>query len=452
MKTYVVSLGCPKNTVDTEASLGLLDTVGCTFTDDPLAADLLIVSACSFLDTAWRETVEEVEQLAEIKQREPGKKLILMGCLPLHRDDGWRDTLPWVDHFIPAGAHSLLPSLVESFRRRRKGNGGPGSIPPTHGLDPFAGFEQRIRITPNHTAYVKIAEGCNRTCSFCAIPKIRGPMASRPVTSIVREVESLLENGVKEVSLLAQDITSYSDGGDRFPDLVDAVAKTGVDWIRIFYVHPASLTVEMARRLFAHPAVCRYLEAPAQHASDRMLRRMRRSHTRGHMEQVFGGIRREFPDVVIRSEVIVGFPGEGDGDFEELKAFVESMGFASLGVFIYSPESNTEAASLDGRVQGDLSSERAAELADIQKSVTFRMLADQIGTRHRILIDRRVDPESCVYPGCSYAGRYYGQAHEVDGEVYVCANGLEIGTFAETRIAEADVFDLKAELDGPQRP
>ncbi len=148
----------------------------------------------------------------------------------------------------------------------------------------------------------------------------------------------------------------------------------------------------------------------------------------------------------------MGFPGEGDGDFEELKAFVESMGFASLGVFIYSPESNTEAASLDGRVQGDLSSERAAELADIQKSVTFRMLADQIGTRHRILIDRRVDPESCVYPGCSYAGRYYGQAHEVDGEVYVCANGLEIGTFAETRIAEADVFDLKAELDGPQRP
>ena len=444
MKKFIVSLGCPKNTVDTEASLGFLQRAGATFTDDPEDADVLIVSACSFLDTAWAETVEEVERLAKQKNRGRGKKLILMGCLPLHREDGWRESLPDVDYFIPAGGHSILPTILGSLKSAQS----PGGVIPAAGVDQFAGFENRIRVTPRHTAWVKIAEGCSRPCAFCAIPTIRGQMASRPIESIVREVEGLREDGVKEVSLLAQDITSFHDNGRRFPDLVDAVAGTGIEWIRIFYVHPGSLSLDLARRLFEHPSVCRYLEAPVQHVSDRILERMGRYYTRRHVEGVFGGIRSEFPDVVFRSEVIVGFPGETEDDFEVLKEFVAGIGFASLGVFPYSAESGTPAAVLDGMVPEAVRRERAEELIDIQRSVSFGFMSDQIGKNHSILVDRRVDESAPTgaNPGCDFAGRYYGQAFEIDGEVYIKGEGIEVGEFVNARITDADAFDMEAEV------
>ncbi|UCG53147.1 MAG: 30S ribosomal protein S12 methylthiotransferase RimO [Candidatus Latescibacterota bacterium] len=443
MKTYVVSLGCPKNTVDTEASLGLLSGAGCTFTDDPNTADLLIVSACSFLGSAWRETLEEVEELARIKREGTSKKLVLMGCLPVHRTDAWQEELPWVDHFLPTGGHSRLPALVESWRRGEE----PGRMSSTVGLDRFAGFGRRVRLTPKHTAYVKIAEGCNRGCSFCAIPKVRGAFSSRSFRSIVGEVEALVEDGVKEVSLLSQDITSYAANGKRFPDLVDAIAGTGIEWIRIFYMNPGSLTLGLARRLFEHPSVCRYLEVPVQHASDRILERMRRSYKKSEIQRVLDEIRGEFPDVVIRSEVIVGFPGEEDLDFEELKQFVEAAEFASLGVFVYSPEPNTDAAGLGGTVSDSVGTQRAAELTDVQRSVTFGLLSREIGGRRRILVDRRVEEGSGTYPGCGYAGRFYGQAYEIDGEVYLRGGAPEIGTFVDARVTDTDVFDLEAVLD-----
>ncbi len=444
MKTYVVSLGCPKNTVDTEASLGFLHRAGATFTEDPEDADVLIVSACSFLDTAWTETVEEVERLAELKNRGRPKKLILMGCLPLHRQDRWRESLPHVDHFIPAGGHSMLPTILESMKSEKIA----GADVPAAAIDQFAGFENRVRITPLHTAYVKIAEGCGRPCAFCAIPTIRGKMASRSIDSIVREVEGLRQEGVKEVSLLAQDITSFHDRGKRFPDLVDAVVGTGVEWIRVFYVHPGSLSLDIARRLFEHPAVCRYLESPIQHSSDHLLDRMGRHYTRRHLEDVFGAIRNDFADVVIRSEVIVGFPGETEEDFEGLKDFVSGIGFASLGVFPFSPEPGTPAATMDGMVHQALGQERAEELIDIQKSVSFGFLSDQKGSCHKILVDRRVNDSEIpgAYPGCDFAGRYYGQAFEIDGEVYIKGEGVEVGEFIDARITDADAFDMEAEV------
>lgn len=444
MKTYVVSLGCPKNTVDTEASLGFLHRAGATFTEDPENADVLIVSACSFLDTAWMETVEEVERLAELKTRGRPKKLIVMGCLPLHRQDDWRESLPQVDHFLPAGGHSMLPTILESMKAGKTA----GVDIPAAAVDQFAGFENRVRLTPQHTAYVKIAEGCGRPCAFCAIPTIRGTMASRPIESIVREVEGLRQEGVKEVSLLAQDITSYVDRGKRFPDLVDAVARTGIEWIRVFYVHPGSLSLEIARRLFEHPAVCRYLESPIQHSSDRLLDRMGRHYTRRHLEDVFGAIRNDFTDVVIRSEVIVGYPGETDEDFEGLKDFVSGIGFASLGVFPFSPEPGTPAAEMDGMVHPAVRQERAEELIDIQKSVSFGFLSDQKGSRRKILVDRRITDSGVpgAYPGCAFAGRYYGQAFEIDGEVYVRGDGAAVGEFIDVRITDADAFDMEAEV------
>lgn len=437
MKTYITTLGCAKNLVDSEASVSLLKRAGCSMTNDPNEADILIVSACSFLDAAWQETVDEVERMGRLKAVDQSKRIVLMGCLPKHRQENLAGELPFVDRFVPAGAHAQLPILVSEWS-------GGAALAADAAPDRFAGFEDRMLLTPPHTAYVKIAEGCSRRCSFCAIPQIRGKMVSRTVDSVVREIENMVQHGVKEVSLLAQDITSYHAQGKRFADLVDAITKTGIQWIRIFYVHPGSLTMDLTRRIFEHPAVCRYLEAPVQHASDRILKRMGRPYTRSRLERVLGGIHAEFPDVRIRSEVIVGFPGESDEDFDELKRFVESMEFASLGIFTYSPEANTRAAALDQAVPRSVQSDRAAELDELQSAIGFGLHCAEKGKRHRVLVDRKRDPGDDG--DFAYAGRYYGQALEVDGEVLLKGEHLAVGEFVDARIIDGDVFDLHAEV------
>jgi ribosomal protein S12 methylthiotransferase len=436
MKTYVITMGCPKNLVDSEASITLLRGSGADVVDDPEEADVLIVSACSFLDSAWQETVEEVERMAAIKKRDRGKKLVLMGCLPKHRREDLPVLLPDVDQFLHSSEQYRLPSIVSQW------SGKPTPDFDTAG-DRFAGYEDRALLTPPHTAYVKIAEGCSRRCSFCAIPKIRGRMVSRPVDSIVREVENLMARGTREVSLLAQDITSYRDGESRLPDLVSAIAATGIEWIRIFYVHPGSLTLDLARRLFPHPNVCRYLESPIQHANDRLLRSMRRPYTKRRLMSLFEALRREFPDLRIRSEVIVGFPGESDDDFEELMEFARWAEFASLGVFTFSPERSTAAAALEPTVPESVKSERAAELSSLQESITFGLHTGDHGSIRRVLIDRQLTE---VSEGFGYAGRYYGQALEVDGEVWLKGEHLPIGQFVDARITDSDSFDLRAEI------
>jgi ribosomal protein S12 methylthiotransferase len=272
MKAHLVTMGCPKNLVDSEATLAVLRRSGCEITSDPARADVLMVSACSFLDSSWRETVEETRRLARFK-RVGQKKLVLMGCLPKHRGLDLEASLPWVDHFLPTGAHARLPELVDAWRRKttvvrtlERGD-----------ADRFAEFESRELLTPPHTAYVKVAEGCNRACTFCAIPTIRGRQVVRKADSIVREVDALVRRGVREVTLLAQDIVSYRDGPLHFADLVDRIAQTGVPWIRIFYVHPAGLRVDHIAPLFAHAGVCRYLEMPVQHVVA-IARAMQRSY------------------------------------------------------------------------------------------------------------------------------------------------------------------------------
>lgn len=442
MKTYMVSMGCSKNLVDTEATVWLLQGAGCTMTSDPEQAELLVVSACSFLDAAWQETIEEVERLVEFKRLGRSRKLILTGCLPKHRSENLRERLPDVDHFLEAGTQQRLAALVKSWRNLDHDDVEARAEP----LDPFAGFEERQLLTPAHTAYVKIAEGCSRDCSFCAIPRIRGNMVSRDKDSIVREVENLIEGGVKEITLLAQDITSYYAGGVRFPDLVDAIAATGIEWIRILYVHPGSLTPVLARRLFEHPAVCRYLECPVQHGSDRVLKRMRRHYTQAGLMTLFDAIRADFPDLMVRSEIIVGFPGEADEDFEQLKQFVEAIGFSSLGVFTYSAETGTVGAGLDGQVAEALKAERAAELRTIQDAVAFGLSGLERDRVHRVLVDRRLEESNPIFPDCLYSGRHYGQAFEVDGEVFLTGDDILVGDFVRARITDSDIMDLKGEV------
>jgi ribosomal protein S12 methylthiotransferase len=438
MKAYLVTLGCPKNLVDSEATVTLLRRAGCSMTDSPADADLLMVSACSFLNASWRETLEEVDRLRAFKDS-PRKKLVLMGCLPKHRGEDLEGSLPWVDHFLPTGAHGRLPDLVEAWR------GGEASERTIagDGTDRFAAFERRDLLTPGHTAYVKVAEGCNRGCTFCAIPLIRGRQESRAFDSIVREVDGLVARGVKEVSLLAQDIVAYGDRGRKFVDLVGAVAGTGVEWIRIYYFHPAGIELEYLQRVFDHPSVVRYLEMPVQHASTRILERMKRSHDRAHLEHLLEGLRTEIPGLVVRSEVIVGFPGETDDDFDELKAFVEEFEFDSLGIFPYSREPGTRASELDGSIDEDTKRSRVEELSEIQQAVSFGARSRFLGTTQRVLIDREVGVGEEGFGGCRYAGRFYGQALEVDGEVFVEAGDLDVGGFVDVDINDTGVFDLR---------
>jgi ribosomal protein S12 methylthiotransferase len=441
VKVHVVTLGCPKNLVDSEATLTVLRRSGCEVTGDPARADLLLVGACSFLDASWRETVEETRRLARYKKGGRRRRLVLMGCLPRHRAEDLESSLPWVDHFLPTGAHARLPELIAAWRDE-------APLARTLALgdaDRFAAFETRDLLTPGHTAYVKVAEGCNRKCTFCAIPIIRGRQLARAADSIVREVDGLVARGVREVTLLAQDIVSYRDGSARFPDLVDRIARTGVAWVRIFYVHPAGLTVDHVARLFEHPAVCRYLEMPVQHASTRLLEAMKRGYDRRHVEGLITGIRAAFPDVVIRSEVITGYPGESEDEFEDLKNFVSDFAFDSLGVFPYSPEPGTEAAPLAAAETAAIASARADELAAVQEAASFGARARFKDSTLRVLVDREIEAGGAEYDGCTRAGRFYGQALEIDGEVHLDGEARP-GDFVEVRITDTDVFDLRGEV------
>ncbi len=442
MKVYLVTLGCPKNLVDSEATVTLLRRAGCDVIDDPADADLLMVSACSFLDASWQETLDEVERLTAYKKR--GRKLVLMGCLPKHRSEDLETTLPAVDHFLPTGAHGELPRLVREWQA---GAAVSRRIDAT-GVDRFAAFEDRDLLTAAHSAYVKVAEGCNRKCTFCAIPTIRGRQETRPLDSIVREVDGLVARGVREVSLLAQDIVAYNDRGRKFVDLVEAVSATGVEWIRIYYFHPAGIDADYLGRVFSSPAVVKYLEMPVQHASDEILRRMKRSHDRAHLHELIAGLRRDVPGLVIRSEVIVGFPGEGESEFDELKGFIEEIQFDSLGIFPYSREPGTDAAVMDGQVQAARVHSRLEELNSLQEAVAFGARARFGGTTQRVLIDRVVEADEGVFEGCRHAGRFYGQAPEVDGEVFVQGGGghdhddLSVGDFVDVEIVDTGAFDL----------
>ncbi len=439
MKTYIVTLGCPKNLVDSEATANVLRHAGCSLTDDPADADLLMVGACSFLDSSWNETVDEVHRLAEFKHGET-KRLVLMGCLPRHRNEDLENDLPMVDHFLPTGAHERLADLVSQWR----GGEEASRIVAANGANRFAGLVDRELFTPGHTAYVKVAEGCNRKCTFCAIPTIRGRMESRPLADVVAEVGSLVDRGVKEVTLLAQDIIAYRSGSDNFFDLVSAIADTGIDWVRIFYLHPAGMSIDHIRRVFDLDSVCPYLEMPVQHASSSLLASMKRSYDRNHVVGLLRDIRDAYPDAVIRSEVIVGFPGETDSEFDDLKDFVAEMAFDALGVFPFSPEPGTVAASLSGAVAQRTIADRVSELSTVQEAVSFGQRSRFLGRKLDVLVDRVVEVDEC-YEGCGVAGRFFGQALEIDGEVYV-EGTARVGEFVTVEITDTDVFDMRGKV------
>ncbi len=449
MKAYYVSLGCAKNTVDMEAALSLLKINGHEITNDSRSADIYIVNACSFLKSAWEETVQEVDRLARLKSSDLRKKIIVMGCLPPSADKILLESLTAVDHFLHPGRHGELPTLLHGWEKGA--NPSEPELSSPNGVGLFAGFERRELLTPGHTAYLKISDGCSHLCEFCSIPRIRGAMISRDFKSILREVRFLADSGVREISIIAQDPAAYNFEGVRLPDLVEKIAATGIEWLRILYIHPVSMRIEDFKRILEIPAVCRYMDVPIQHVSDRILERMNRGYDSVHVLRLLNELREFSPDLEIRSEVIVGYPGESEEDFDKLSELVSGAGFAALGIFPFSPEEGTAAALRPDRVDSDIVSARCRELASIQEVSAYNRNSRKIGKIFDVLVDNMAFSPAEGARNI-FSARYYGQAYEIDGTVNLAGKNLHAGDFVRALITGADACDLEGRVEGDEIP
>lgn len=461
LRVYLDSLGCAKNLVDSEATLGLLAASGCEPTTDPETADLLVVNTCGFLEAAREESVERILELAQLKGTGRARLLAVLGCLVARAPEELAESLPEVDLWLPAGRHGdLAGDLVahlgatpSAAARRATDRSGSRRAPVTA----FAGFGARQLLTPAHTAYLKIAEGCSNTCSFCSIPLMRGTQRSRPVDAVLEEARWLAAGGVRELHLVAQDLTHYGFDLPGRPDLLDlATALSGVqgiEWIRLLYAHPAHLTRRLRQGLFAVPKVVRYLDLPVQHASDRILRRMNRPYTAARVREHVRWLREHVPGITLRSTVIVGFPGETEAEFTALCRFVDEMRFERLGVFTYSREPGTPSFDLAGRPRRSTALRRLHRLVEIQMQVAATAAAAQVGARQRLLVDARLDgpdPEGApLAAGALALGRGEGEALDIDGSVFLEAGDVPPerivpGAFVEALVTAADVYDRRA--------
>lgn len=442
MRIAVIALGCPKNLVDTEVMLGQLHESGFTFADDPEGADVVVVSTCSFISEAVRESLEIVRDCLRMKSRGGVSHVVVAGCLPQRYGRRTFDMLPGVDAVVGCSGFGRIVDVVRQIEA--------GDI--VYMVDePTVLYDEtcpRVLGTPGHLAYVKIADGCDNRCAYCTIPMIRGALRSRSPESVVREVRSLVEAGVHEINLIAQDTTAYgTDIASTFTlkDLLVSLSRTGAAWIRVLYTHPAHVSEELLSVMAETEHVVPYLDMPIQHVSDRILSTMGRGVTGRRVRELVELARRLIPGVSIRSSVMVGFPGETRAEFEELRAFVAEGNIDHLGVFEYSPEEGTRARDLPGRV-GDLeASERARELVETMESLTEARGRAIVGSSRTILIDRVLEDS----PGLLAAGRNEGQAWETDGEVLLESAGFELrpGDFVRARVTSARGFDLVGEAE-----
>jgi ribosomal protein S12 methylthiotransferase len=448
MKLYLESLGCAKNQVDSEIMRGRLKRAGWILTDDPEEAHTIVVNTCCFIESAAQESVETILELAEYKKTGACSRLVVTGCLPERYREKILETLPEVDVFLGTGAFDQIVNAV-----------GPSPLPrevilPDPGLAcPELPDTPRV-LSVAHLAYLKIAEGCGMTCTYCIIPKLRGSQKSRRPEDVVVEAQELVASGVKELVLVAQDTTSY--GRDLDPpvtlgSLIHCLAhvspgmgrKKEAPWVRVLYGHPETIDESFIRAVAAHPNVCSYFDVPIQHASNRILKRMGRHYTCGKLKKLFQRIREIIPDAVLRTTAIVGFPGETDKDFQDLLDLTEEIRFDHLGAFVYSDAEDVSSHRLRGHVPQDVAQDRYDQLMSTQMDVAAEKNQKYIGRTFQVLIEEDLGNRL-------FAGRTAFQAPEVDGVTYVnTANSgrpLPIGRFVLARINDALEYDLMGEV------
>ena len=434
---HFVSLGCPKNRTDSEAMLATMGQAGYTLTDSPDDADVVVVNTCTFIDAATEESVDTVLEMAEARERGWQGKLVVTGCMAQRHHESLRKELPEVDAFVGTGDyHRILEVLTPREQ----------PVSDIVGLPIYVqGREARVNTLTPWSAYVKILEGCPQRCSFCIIPKLRGDLMSRPLDVVVQEVKALAASGVKEFNLVGQDSNSWGrDLGrkERLPDLLRALdAVDGVQWLRLLYSYPARFPDALVATLSELESVVPYIDIPLQHISDPILKRMHRGIGSERTRQLLGKLRARIPDLAIRTGFIVGFPGETEQQFRELYDFVAEMRFDNVGVFTFSPQDETPAASLDGQLPEEIKLERREALMLLQQEIHEENSAQRLGGVEDVLVEGE-HPETELL----WVGRTARQAPEIDGQVLIAdAGGARFGDIVPMTITEVAGYDLVAE-------
>jgi ribosomal protein S12 methylthiotransferase len=437
MKVHLTTLGCPKNQVDSELMLGMLGEAGFPLVERAEDAECLIVNTCAFIDRAREESVQTILDLAQLKERGRCRALIVTGCLTQRYGGDIMREMPEIDGILGT---SNQPAIVDLVRQAAGRHDWATAAPPGYLYDAAT---PRLLTAKVPYAYVKIAEGCDMGCTFCAIPQFRGKHRSRPLADIVREVEGLAARGVQEAILVSQDTLAYgrdlSDNGD-IADLLHALGDTRMPWIRPMYLHPAHVNDRLVER-WATARIVPYLDLPVQHADDAVLRSMRRAVTARRMRDIVAQFRAAIPEVTVRTTVLVGFPGETEAAFERLLEFVDEVRFDRLGVFTYSPEEGTASPSFVDQVSPDVAAERAARVQELADTIAWDRAAKHVGRVVDVLVDGPSEDKAFAWEG-----RTAGQAPEIDGVVYLRGRrDFSAGRFARVRIAEVEGHELVGE-------
>ena len=435
MKILFISLGCDKNLADSEEMLGLLTAGGHEITDDETQADAIVINTCCFIKDAKEESVETILEMAEYKKTGSCHALIVTGCMAQRYQKEIIEEVPEVDAVLGTTSYG---DIVQALEEAVAGN----HFEEFRDIDylPDTG-SKRVLTTGGHFGYLKIAEGCDKHCTYCIIPKLRGKFRSVPMERLIAQAEDMAEQGVKELILVAQETTVYGRdlyGKKSLHILLKKLCEIrGIRWIRILYCYPEEIYDELIETIRDEKKICHYLDIPIQHASDRILKRMGRRTSKQELIDIVGKLRKEIPDIVLRTTLITGFPGETEEDHEELKEFVDEMEFDRLGVFTYSPEENTPAAEMADQVPEEVKEERRDELMELQQEISYDRGQDRIGQELLVMIEGKVADES------AYIGRTYGDAPKVDGYIFVQTGELLMtGDFAKVRVTGALEYDL----------
>ena len=440
MNILFISLGCDKNLVDSEQMLGLLTQKGFTLTDDETQADVIVINTCCFIHDAKEESIQNILEMAEYRKSGRCKALIVTGCLAQRYKQEIIDEIEEVDAVIGTTAHDEIFEVIEKTLAGQKELD-------IQDVDRLVEIDaKRVVTTGGHYAHLKIAEGCDKHCTYCIIPKIRGSYRSVPVERLLKEAQDLADQGVKELILVAQETTLYGVdlyGKKSLHILLKKLCEIkGIRWIRVLYCYPEEIYDELIETIRDEKKICHYLDLPIQHASDRILKRMGRRTSRAQLEEIIGKLRKEIPDIALRTTLITGFPGETREDHEELMAFVDEMEFDRLGVFTYSQEEDTPAASMEDQIDEEVKKDRQEELMELQQEVSLDKNEEKIGRTMLAMVEGYLSDENV------YVARTYADAPGIDGYLFIdTAETLMSGDFAKVKITGALEYDLTGELE-----
>ena len=439
MNILFISLGCDKNLVDSEVMLGLLDAKGYQIVDDETQADIIVINTCCFVHDAKEESIQTILEMAEYKTEGRLKALIVTGCLAQRYRQEIIDEIPEVDAVLGTTAYDKIVEAVEEALA------GVGHVELENVNALPLVDTKRLVTTGGHYAYMKIAEGCDKHCTYCIIPKLRGNYRSVPMERLIQEAKDLAEQGVKELILVAQETTLYGKdiyGEKSLHKLLRELCKVdGIRWIRILYCYPEEIDDNLIQVMKEEKKLCHYLDLPIQHANDEILKRMGRRTSKAQLEEIIGKLKREIPDITLRTTLITGFPGETEEQHEELKAFVDEMEFDRLGVSTYSPEEDTPAAEMPDQIPEEVKEDRQAEIMELQQEIAFAQAEDMIGEEVLVMIEGKVADEN------AYVGRTYKDAPGVDGLIFINTDEeLMSGDFARVKVTGAVEYDLIGEL------